>query len=322
MEIKSALITGVTGQDGAYLAKLLIEKDYRVIGTSRDVQIASFSLLDKLNIYSGVIKESMNPGDFRSVVTVLSRHKPDEIYHLAGQSSVGLSFTQPAVTMDSIIQGSLNLIEAVRLLNFEAKIYNAASSEMFGNIPVGSACEETPLKPCSPYGVAKAASYMQFSCYRKAYDMFLCTGILFNHESPLRPARFVTRKIIRAACDIYRGGDSRLILGNLNIVRDWGWAPEYVEAMHLMLQQDHPSDFVIATGKGHRLEEFLDITFRLLGFNWRDYVSIDHNLFRPLDLERSVGKPDKALECLGWSSKVELTQIIEQMIAYELSTDS
>lgn len=322
MELKSALITGVTGQDGAYLAKLLIEKGYRVIGTSRDAQISSFSLLDKLNINSKVVKESMSPGDFRSVVTVLSKYKPDEIYHLAGQSSVGLSFTQPAATMESIIQGSLNLIEAVRLLNIEARIYNAASSEMFGNIPAGSACEETPLKPCSPYGVAKAASYMQFSCYRKAYDMFLCTGILFNHESPLRPARFVTKKIVRAACDIYRGGDSRLVLGNLNIVRDWGWAPDYVEAMHLMLQQENPSDFVIATGKEHRLEEFLDITFRLLGFEWRDYVSIDQSLFRPLDLDRSVGKPDKALEYLGWSSKVELSQIIEQMISHELAANA
>lgn len=320
MKAKTALITGVTGQDGAYLAKSLIDKGYRVIGTSRDAQINSFSLLNSLKISSDVEKVSVCLTDFKSVVTALSRYKPDEIYHLAGQSSVGLSFTQPAATMESIIQGSLNLIEAVRFLGHGSKVYNAASSEMFGNIPIGKACESTPLNPCSPYGVAKAASFMQFSCYRKAYDMFLSTGILFNHESPFRHSKFVTKKIVRSACDIHRGVDTRLVLGNLDIVRDWGWAPDYVEAMYLMLQQDSPSDFVIATGKPHRLEDFLEITFKLLNLEWRDYVLVDTSLFRPLDLERSVGLPDKAYTYLGWACHVELCHIIEEMIEYELAT--
>jgi GDPmannose 4,6-dehydratase len=319
---KTALITGVTGQDGAYLAQLLIDKGYKVIGTSRDAQINTFPLLNYLGIESEVEKVSMSLTDFRSVITVLSIHKPDEIYHLAGQSSVSLSFSQPAATIESIIQGSLNLTEAVRFLGHEAKVYNASSSEMFGNTPDGNACESTPLNPCSPYGVAKASSFMQFAFYRKAYGMFLSSGILFNHESPLRPVRFVTKKIVRAACDIHRGINTKLKLGNLNVVRDWGWAPDYVEAMYLILQHEDPTDFVIATGKGHSLMDFLEITFGLLDLKWRDYVTIDNSLFRPLDLERSVGRPEKAKICLGWSSKTNLLQIIQQMIDFELSLNS
>ena len=246
---KRALISGISGQDGAYLAKLLLDKGYEVFGSSRDAQMANFSNLKRLGIYDHIGFESMALNDFRSVLQTLAKVNPDELYNLAGQSSVGLSFQQPVETLESISVGTLNLLEAIRFIKLPVKFYNACSSECFGDTGGLAAIETTPFKPRSPYAVAKAAAFWELANYREAYGLFACSGILFNHESPLRPERFVTRKIVAAACRIAGGSKEKLRLGNISIARDWGWAPEYVEAMWLMLQQEQPDDYVIATGE-------------------------------------------------------------------------
>jgi len=240
--MKRAFICGISGQDGAYLAQLLLNRGYRVAGSSRDAQISPFANLHRLNLRQEVEVESVALTDFRSVLQALIKVAPDEVYNLAGQSSVGLSFQQPVETMESIGIGTLNLLEAIRFLGKPIKFYNACSGECFGDIPQ-AANETTPFRPRGPYAVAKAAAFWEVANYREAYQIFACSGILFNHESPLRPARFVTKKIIGAACRIARGSREKLSLGNITIRRDWGWAPEYVEAMWLMLQQGQP-DFV------------------------------------------------------------------------------
>src|ERR1700676_1304348 len=259
--MKVALITGVSGQDGGYLAKLLLGKGYGVFGTSRDAQMASFRNLVTLGIKDRIRFESVAVNDFRSVLQVLTKVQPDEVYNLAGQSSVGLSFEQPIETQDSIYLGTLNLLEAVRFIHKPIKIYNAASSECFGDVCIRPATEETPFRPKSPFPVAKSAAFWQVANYREAYSLFACSGILFNHESPLRPERFVTRKVIAAVCRIAAGSNETLRLGDLTIARDWGWAPEYVEAMWLMLQQEQPDDYIIATGQTFRLQEFVEAAF-------------------------------------------------------------
>ena len=226
--MKKALICGVSGQDGAYLSKLLLGKGYEVCGTSRDAQISSFRNLKALGIYDSIKFESMSLNDFRSVLQVLIKIEPDEIYNLAGQSSVGLSFQQPVETLDSISIGTLNLLETIRFTGKPIKFYNAGSSECFGDIGDKSADENTPFRPRSPYAVAKSAAFWEVTNYREAYGLFACSGVLFNHESPFRPERFVTRKITSAACKIAAGEQKSLRLGNITIKRDWGWAPEYV----------------------------------------------------------------------------------------------
>src|SRR5271157_2763351 len=259
--MKTALITGISGQDGAYLAKLLLNKGYSVCGTSRDAQICPFHNLERLEIREQVEVESVVLNDFRSVIQALFKIQPDEIYNLAGQSSVSLSFEQPVETQESIHLATLNLLEAIRFTGKNIKLYSAGSSECFGDLRGEAATEETPFRPRSPYAVAKAAAFWQVANYREAYGIFACSGLLFNHESPLRPERFVTRKIISTACSIAKGAKEKLELGNIAIQRDWGWAPEYVEAMWLMMQQKHPDDFVIATGESHSLEEFVETAF-------------------------------------------------------------
>ena len=246
--MKTALICGVSGQDGTLLAKFLLENNYVVYGASRDAQLSVFSNLTSLNIKDRVNLVSMSLTDFRSVLQVLTDVMPDEIYNLAGQTSVGLSFEQPVETLVSIATGTLNLLEAIRFTGSNIKFYNAGSSECFGDTNGIAADENTPFRPRSPYAVAKSAAHWEVANYREAYKLFACTGVLFNHESPLRPARFVTKKIISTACRIANGSDEKLKLGNLDISRDWGWAPEYVDAMWRMLQQDKPDDYVIATG--------------------------------------------------------------------------
>ncbi len=226
-----ALICGISGQDGAYLAQLLLSKGYSVCGTSRDAQISSFQNLMGLGIREQVKLESMALTDFRSVLQILTKIDPDEVYNLAGQSSVGLSFEQPVETLESVATGTLNLLEAIRFLGKPIKLYNAGSSECFGDLGEDTADETTPFRPRSPYGVAKATAFWQVANYREAYGLFACSGILFNHESPLRPERFVTQKIVSTACRIAAGSLEKLFLGNMSIQRDWGWAPEYVEAM-------------------------------------------------------------------------------------------
>lgn len=312
--MKRALICGVSGQDGAYLAQLLLDKGYEVWGTSRDAQVAGFANLALIGIKERVNLLSMAPNDFRSVLTVLARSEPDEIYNLAGQSSVGLSFEQPAETLESITLGTLNLLEGIRFLDKPIKFYHAASSECFGDIGSQIATEETPFRPRSPYGVAKSSAHWLVANYREAYGIYACNGILFNHESPLRPERFVTKKIVSAACRIAQGSKEKLTLGRLDIVRDWGWAPEYVDAMWSMLQQETPDDYIIATGEANSLQEFVAEAFAAVGLDWHDNVKSDPALFRPTDLARSQGCADKALRKFGWKAKFKMHDVVHKMI--------
>ncbi|MHB8810465.1 MAG: GDP-mannose 4,6-dehydratase [Desulfobulbaceae bacterium] len=316
-EQKKALICGVSGQDGGFLADFLLRKGYQVLGTSRDAQISSFANLVALGIRDKVSLASMVLTDFRSVLQVLSRIQPDEIYNLAGQSSVGLSFEQPVETLESVATGTLNLLEAVRFLGRPIRIYSAGSSECFGDTGGRPADESTPFRPRSPYAVAKATAYWQVANYREAYGLFACTGILFNHESPLRPQRFVTRKIIAAAARIAGGSREKLRLGNLAVQRDWGWAPEYVEAMWLMLQRSEADDFVIATGEANRLEDFCAAAFAEKGLNWRDHVEIDPQLFRPTEIMYGCGNPAKAKKDFGWEARSKMRDVVRKMLAAE-----
>jgi GDPmannose 4,6-dehydratase len=310
---KKALIVGITGQDGAYLAQYLLSKGYEVFGTSRDAQLATMSNLKYLGIENRVKFFSMSLIDFRSVLQVVTEVKPDEMYNLAGQSSVGLSFGQPVETLESVTVGTLNILEVIRFTNHEIKFYNASSSECFGNIK-GIADETTPFNPRSPYAAAKAAAFWITSNYREAYNIFACSGILFNHESPLRHRRFVTQKIISGVLEIKNGTRDKLTLGNINITRDWGWAPEYVEAMYLMMQQNIPDDFIIATGESHTLKEFVATAFNAVGLNWETYLEFDNSLLRPTDIEYSCGNASKAQKILGWEAKTRMSRVIERMI--------
>lgn len=319
---RTALICGVTGQDGAYLARLLLEKGYRVVGTSRDAQSASIGNLRCLGIADRVELESMALTDFRSILQTLAKVRPDEIYNLAGQSSVGLSFELPVETMDSIGVGVLNLLEAVRFLGRNVRIYNASSSECFGDTGGVPADEETPFRPRSPYAVSKAAAHWMAANYREAYGIHVCNGILFNHESPLRPARFVTRKIVSAACAIAAGEQDRLQLGNIDVARDWGWAEEYVEAMWRLMQHDKPTDLVIATGQAHTLREFVAAAFSEVGLDWQDHVDCDPSLNRPSDIAFSAGNPGKAKELIGWQAEYKMQDVVAQMVQAERKAPS
>ncbi len=314
MKKKSALILGISGQDGGYLAKLLLDKGYTVTGTSRDAMMSSFSNLEKLGIRNDVATESVSLNDFRSVLQVLKKVKPDEIYNLAGQSSVGLSFSQPIETYESISVGTLNLLEAIRMLELDVRFYNAGSSECFGNTDGARATEETPFRPRSPYAVAKSAAFWQLANYREAYGLHASSGLLFNHESPLRPSRFVTQKIVREACRIKMGMQEQMRLGDISVIRDWGWAPEYVEAMWLILQQEKPDDFIIATGKSYSLEEFVDTVFSLLGLNWQDHVEHNSMLLRPTDIRESLADPAKAHKQLGWKAEYSMVDVATMMV--------
>ena len=300
---RKALICGVSGQDGAYLAQLLLDKGYQVWGTSRDAQMSAFHGLNALGIRERIKTVSMSPVDFRSVLQVISEIRPREIYNLAGQSSVGLSFEQPLETMESIALGTLNILEAIRFVDRSIRFYNAGSGECFGDTGGSPADESTPFRPKSPYAVAKAAATWQVSVYRESYGLFACTGILFNHESPLRPERFATRKIVAAACRIAKGSQERLSLGNIDIRRDWGWAPEYVEAMWRMLDYIVPEDFVIATGVTQSLQDFIATVFSEAGLDWRDHVISDPALRRPSDPLESSANAVKAKKLLSWEPK-------------------
>ena len=314
--MKKALIIGVSGQDGAYLAELLLKKGYEVHGTSRDHEVGTFRNLEKLGIKDRVKLTSMVTSDFRSVLTALQKADADEIYNLAGQTSVGMSFAYPVETFDSILIGTMNLLECIRLLKHPVKFYNAGSSEAFGNTPE-PATENTPFHPRSPYATAKAAAHYAVTNYREAYGLFACTGILFNHESPLRPRRFVTSKIVSTAARIARGSGETLSLGNMDIYRDWGWAPDFVEAMWMMLQQPAPDDFVIATGEERSLEEFVAEAFNEVGLDWRQHVTSDPTLFRPSDIEHSCGNAAKAEAQLGWRAKHRFADIVRLLMAAE-----
>ena len=312
--MKKALICGVSGQDGAYISKLLLFKGYKVYGGSRDAGTNSFSNLTKLGLKDQIELVSINISDFRSTLQSIIKIKPDEIYNLSGQSSVGLSFEQPVETFESISIGTLNLLEAIRFSNLPVKLYNSGSSECFGETGTLPADENTPFRPRSPYAIAKATAHWQVANYREAYNLYACTGILFNHESPLRPNRFVTQKIVTTACRIAMGSKEQLHLGNISIQRDWGWAPDYVNAMWLMLQQDLPDDFVIATGVTHSLNEFIQMVFSYLELDWNKHVVTDNSLLRPTDLLIGRANPHKALKILGWKAETTLEQVIKEMV--------
>ena len=310
---RRALICGISGQDGAYLARLLVDKGYHIAGTSRDAATMSLRGLRLLGLEDSVERLSMAPNDFRSVLQTVRRAEPDEIYFLAGQTSVGLSFEQPVEAIESVSIGVLNLLEAIRFIGRPVRLYNAGSSEAFGDTGGHPATRAAAYRPRSPYAVAKATAQMLVENYREAYALFACTGILFNHESPLRPERFVTQKIVQAARRIAAGTGEPLKLGNLEIDRDWGWAPDYVEAMWLMLQRDIPEDFVVATGRTVSLEYFVKAAFAHFGLDWREHTSSDRSLLRPSDIRHSAADVAETTVRLGWTAQHDVDDVIRMM---------
>lgn len=310
---RRALICGISGQDGAYLSELLIAKDYLVVGTSRDATMMNQDRLRALGIENRVRVVSMASNDFRSVLQTITQVQPDEVYNLAGQTSVGLSFEQPVEAIESIATGTLNMLEALRFVGRPIRFYNAGSSECFGDTGHQVADENTSFRPRSPYAVAKVCAHNLVANYRESYQLLACTGVLFNHESPLRPERFVTQKIVQSACGIAAGSTDKLKLGNLDIHRDWGWAPEYVQAMWLMLQVDQPQDYVISTGKTVSLAYFVEKSFAHFGLDWREHVQTDSALLRPSDIKFGAGNPAKALTELGWKALYNVDDVITGM---------
>ncbi len=312
MAEKRALILGIGGQDGGLLARLLLSEGYVVHGTSRDAESRSFSTLHSLGIFEKVRLHSLSEGDFRAMLALLQSVRPHEIYNLAGQSSVGLSFEQPIQTFESVATATLQILEAIRFLKLDAKFYQASSSEMFGNTHA-AAEEHTPLNPRSPYAIAKVAAHHAVLNYREAYGLFACCGILFNHESEFRPARFVTQRVAEAAARIAKGHKEKLQLGNIEIRRDWGWAEEYVRAMWLMLQQHSAEDFVIATGHTHSLREFVDECFSEVGLVTRDWIECAASSMRPTDIIESRANPARAANKLGWKATVLMPEVARRM---------
>lgn len=317
---KKALIFGISGQDGGYLAEHLLRQGYEVHGTSRDAEVSPFSNLVSLGIRQQVSLHSADPSDFRSVMQALKSAEPDEIYNLSGQSSVGLSFSQPMETMKSIVTATQNILEAIRFLDTRIRFYNAASSECFGHTGETPATEETPFHPRSPYATAKAAAFWAVANYREAYGLHACSGILFNHESPLRPARFVTRKIVAGAARIAAGLElGPLRLGDLDICRDWGWAPEYMDVIWRMMQADQPEDYIVATGRSWSLRDFVFEAFAAFGLDWRKHVVLDESLRRPSDIRQSTGSPEKAARHLGWRASVQMPEVVRRMAGAEMA---
>jgi len=315
--MKTALITGITGQAGAYLSRNLLEHGLSVIGTTRDIRVSHLDGLKYVDSADAVKLYTLKLEDFRAVLDLIDELRPDEIYHLASPSSVARSFQEPVETTSSIVNGTVHLLEAIRRVDKNIRFFNAASTEMFGD------CEkpadiQTPPDPHSPYGVAKSAAFLQTRNYRDAYGLYACSGVMANFESPLRPVNFVTRKIVSTACRIAAGEDVKLRLGNTSIRRDWGWAEEYVEAAWLMLQQEQPIDFVIATGEHHSLNDFLDFAFQSVAMDYRDHVRVDGSLFRLHEIKLSVGDPRAARERLGWEARLRLPDIVKCMVDAEL----
>jgi GDPmannose 4,6-dehydratase len=312
--LKKALIIGISGQDGAYLSKLLLAKGYEVHGTSRYATTNSFQALRVLGTLDNLHLHSMMPCDFNSVMRILDSVRPDEIYNLAGQSAVGLSFQRPVETIESIAVGTLRLLEGIRSMRNPIRIFSAGSVECFGDIGEIVA-EDSVLKPVSPYGVAKASALWEIAAYRQSYGLFACTGILSNHESPLRSERFVTQKIVSAVCRIARGSKETLFVGNLDITRDWGWAEEYVTAMWLMLQQPQPRDYVLGTGRSYTLRELIEHAFRLLGLDWSSHTQVRSEFIRTSDILRLAVDPSKAHQEIGWQARITMPDVVRRMVA-------
>ena len=316
---KSALICGVTGQDGAYLAKFLIRKGYKIYGTTRQRLDNVVSNLQSVGVAESVtlFRSSLSSPD--EVLKIISASKPDQIYNLAGQSSIGTSFSVPIETFKSIEHSTVNLLEAIRHSKLPIKFYNASSGEIFGGSYGMASREDSEICPKSPYAIAKSSSSFLVKLYREAYGMFACNGIMFNHESPLRGNRFVTQKVVNFVNSIAHGKKSqKLYLGDLSIERDWGWAPDFVEAMWLMLEHSEPVDFVISTGVVQSLENFVDHAFTLRGLDWKDYVFEDQKLFRPSEPKRTFGNPYLAKTILGWQPKTIGCDVVRKLLENEL----
>jgi GDPmannose 4,6-dehydratase len=317
--VKKALITGITGQDGAYLAKFLLDKGYMVYGIYRRLSTPNFWRLQHLDIFDKVFLIPADLIDVSSMIEAIKISEPDEIYNLAAQSFVGSSFEQPIATGEISGLGVTKVLEGIRQFNPEIKFYQASSSEMYGNSGSNKPLNENgPFKPVSPYAAAKLYGFWITRIYREGYGLFACNGILFNHESPLRGLEFVTRKISNAVAKISLGLEKELILGNLEAKRDWGYAPEYVEAMWLMLQQNDADDYVIATGEPHSVKEFVERAFDLAGLDWRKHVKVDKKFFRPLDVNSLYGDYSKAERKLGWQPKVKFDRLVEIMVKEDL----
>ncbi|MBT3416974.1 GDP-mannose 4,6-dehydratase [Candidatus Woesearchaeota archaeon] len=323
---KTALITGITGQDGSYLAELLLEKGYEVWGIIRRSSNFNTQRIDHIfkDVHQKENKLQLVYGDLSdasSIGAIIRKIMPDEVYNLAAQSHVKVSFEIPEYTADITAMGSLRILEAIRQFCPKAKYYQASSSEMYGKVKETPQSEKTPFHPRSPYGVSKVFSYWITKNYRESYDMFACNGILFNHESPRRGETFVTKKITKAIAKIKAGKQKKLYLGNLDAKRDWGYAKDYVEAMWLMLQAEKPEDYVIATGETHSVKEFLEEAFNLVGLKWEDYVEIDQRYFRPAEVDLLIGNPKKAKEKLNWEPKTKFKELVKIMLKEDLEEE-
>ncbi|MBX7252739.1 MAG: GDP-mannose 4,6-dehydratase [Candidatus Promineofilum sp.] len=312
----TALITGVTGQDGSYLAELLLDRGYRVVGMVRRTSTLNFHRIahiqDRLELVPGDLSDQI------SLIRILEEYRPDEVYNLAAQSFVQTSWNQPVFTGDVTALGVTRVLDAVRIVDPRIRVYQASSSEMFGKVVEVPQRETTPFYPRSPYGVAKVYGHWITVNYRESYNLHATSGILFNHESPRRGLEFVTRKISHQAARIKLGLANELRLGNLDSRRDWGFAGDYVQAMWLMLQQDHPDDFVIATGETHSVEQFLDVAFEHLDLDWREYVVQDERYMRPAEVDLLVGDPSKAGRILGWEPRVSFAELVRMMVDADL----
>jgi len=313
---KVALITGITGQDGSYLAELLLEKGYEVHGIMR--RNSTFTTGRIEHIFDQVEMHYGDLADSSSLQHIVSKVQPDEVYNLAAQSHVKVSFDVPEYTADVTGTGTLRLLEAIRTSAPKAKFYQASSSEMFGKVLEVPQTEKTPFYPRSPYGAAKVYSYWITKNYRESYDMYACNGILFNHESPRRGETFVTRKITRAVAAIKLGKQDKLYLGNLDAKRDWGFAGDYVEAMWLMLQQKNPDDYVVATNETHTVREFCEKAFGHVGLNWEDYVEVDEKYNRPAEVDLLIGDPAHAKKQLNWEPKITFEGLVKMMVDADL----
>ncbi len=328
MSIKRALITGITGQDGSYLSEFLLEKGYEVHGIIRRTSTFNTDRLEHIyeDPHSPTARLFLHYGDLTDGTTlrrILEEVQPQEIYNLGAQSHVRVSFDSPEYTVDTVGMGTLRLLEAIRDYQkrtaIEVKFYQAGSSEMFGKVQEVPQTETTPFSPRSPYACAKVYAHWQTVNYRESYNLFACNGILFNHESPRRGETFVTRKITRAVARIVAGQQKKLYLGNLDAKRDWGYAKDYVRAMWLMLQQDAPDDYLVATGETHSIREFLDIAFSYVNLDWQDYVAFDPRYLRPTEVDLLIGDPSKARTKLGWQPSVNFPGLVKLMVDSDLS---
>lgn len=322
-EKKKALITGITGQDGSYLTEFLLDKGYEVHGLIRRGSTFNTSRIDHLIENPEINDQSLflhygDLSDSTSMIKLLYRLQPDEIYNLAAQSHVRVSFDMPEYTGDITAMGTVRLLEAIRETGIETRFYQASSSEMFGKVVETPQTEQTPFYPRSPYGCSKVYAYWTTVNYRESYGIFACNGILFNHESPRRGETFVTRKVTRAAARIKAGIEEKLYIGNLDARRDWGYAKEYVEAMWLMLQQDQPDDFVIATGECHSVRELVELAFGYVGLDWRKHVAIDPKYYRPAEVDILLGDASKAHRLLGWQPRTSFPELIKLMVEHDL----